>query len=416
MTLLSKLHEGPLLAGLDHDETEVLRSRQHDSNATIAKALAVPMLVFAALLAWIDLKRAAAGLLDGSPLYLALAVSHLVYAIGVVPSLLMWVQHRMSRPWRSRVLMAHIVVLSGSLVMMAVLGIVERGGLVLLAVALLVGNLMYQVRLKPRLAFNLVAFIACGAAVLMTAQPGEDIAVLVRATEFIALMTVIAIVGGLHNRQRMASLLAEHRLTQLAMLDALTGVASRRRLDHVLRQELAAVARGRSLSVVMLDVDHFKSVNDRFGHDNGDEVLRGVARVLQQGARLPDVIGRWGGEEFLVVCTDTPADGAAVLAERLAQSLRETGFAVVGRVTASFGVAQAVVGDSPRDLVDRADRALYQAKQAGRDRVVVAEPPREAAALARRLSSAGGSPAPQANAGGSPAPQASAGGGPAPQA
>lgn len=96
----------------------------------------------------------------------------------------------------------------------------------------------------------------------------------------------------------------------------------------------------------------------------------------------------------MVVCTDTPADGAAVLAERLAQSLRETGFAVVGRVTASFGVAQAVVGESPRDLVDRADRALYQAKQAGRDRVVVAEAPREAALRSRRLAGVG-RPAPQ---------------------
>jgi diguanylate cyclase (GGDEF)-like protein len=195
---------------------------------------------------------------------------------------------------------------------------------------------------------------------------------LLRSTELLTLVLVSAIVGGLHNRQRAASLLAEHRLTQMAMLDALTGVSSRRRLDHVLRQELAAAARGRNLSVVMLDVDRFKSVNDRFGHDAGDEVLRAVARVLQQGARLPDVIGRWGGEEFMVVCTDTPAEGAAVLAERLAQALRETALPVVGRVTASFGVAQAVAGDSERDLVDRADCALYQAKETGRDRVVVA--------------------------------------------
>lgn len=383
------IHEGPLLAGLDKDEREVVESRQHDSNASIARVLGAPMLLFAVLLAWIDVKRAAAGLLDSSILYIALAFSHAVYALGVVLALLMWAEQRMSRPWRSRVLLAHIVVMSGGLVMMAVLGILERGGLVMLAVALLVGNLMFQVPLLQRLAFNAVAFVACGAALLLAVRPGEDIAVLVRASEFIALVTVIGIVGGLHNRQRLTSLLAEHRLTQLAMLDALTGVASRRRLDDVLRQELAAVARGRALSVVMLDVDRFKSVNDRFGHDAGDEVLRAVARVLQQGARLPDVIGRWGGEEFMVVCTDTPADGAVILANRLAQALRDTALPPVGRVTASFGVAQAVAGDSARELVERADQALYRAKQAGRDRVELAPLKAESASARRRALGAG---------------------------
>jgi diguanylate cyclase (GGDEF)-like protein len=125
------------------------------------------------------------------------------------------------------------------------------------------------------------------------------------------------------------------------------------------------------LTVILLDVDRFKSVNDRFGHDVGDDVLRALARVLQQGARLTDVIGRWGGEEFMVVCTGTKAGEAALLAERLAQALRSTHVDVVGTVTASFGVAQARAGEMPRQLVERADRALYQAKHEGRDRVIV---------------------------------------------
>jgi len=388
MALISRLHEGSLLQGLDPEEREVLRARLHESNLTIAKALTAPMLLFAVLLVWIDFKRWSAGLLGTSPLYVALALSHLVYGVGALIALALWGHRHLGRHLQDRALQVHIVVLTGGLLIMAALGILERGGLVMLAVALMVGNLIYQVPLKPRLAFNVLAFGGCGVLILTLPNESGDIATLVRATELVALTIVSTVVGSLHNRQRLASMLAEHRLRQLAMLDALTGVASRRRLDDVLRQELAAVPRGRSLSVVMLDVDRFKSVNDRFGHDTGDEVLRAVARVLQQAARLPDVIGRWGGEEFMVVCTDTPADGALVLAERLAQALRETSLPVVGRVTASFGVAQANAGESPRELVERADRALYQAKEAGRDRVVVASAGREAPGAWRRAAAA----------------------------
>ena len=375
MPLLTKLHEGPLLQELQEEDLIVVNEGRHDANAVVARAMALPMLGFAALLLWIDLKRADAGLMEASVVYVALAASHAVYALGVLPSLLLWAGHRFSRSIHREALRLHITVMSGGLLTMAVLGIVERGGLVMLAVALLVGNLMYQVPLRPLLAFNAVAFAGCGIAIIATARPEEHIAVLVRATEFLALVIACAVVGGLHNRQRLASLLAEHRLTQMAMLDALTGVASRRRLDDVLKIELAAVARGRQLSVILLDADRFKSVNDRFGHDVGDDVLRALARVLQQGARLTDVIGRWGGEEFIVVCPDTRAAEAVVLAERLAQALRATSLPVAGTVTASFGVAQAVPGEAARQLIDRADRALYQAKEAGRDRVVRAEEP-----------------------------------------
>lgn len=371
MRLLSQLHEGPLLKEMDESEREAVLGRLHDSNAVVARFLALPMLVFAGLLLWISLKRSEAGLLESSWVYTALAFSHAVYALGVLPSLALWAGDRLRKQQQRLTLKVHICVMSGGLLLMAVLGIIERGGLVLLAVALLVGNLMYQVPLKPRLAFNAVAFMACGFVVFLTARPEEHIPALVRSTEFIALVIVITVVGGLHNRQRLMSFLAEHRMTQIAMIDALTGVSSRRRLDTVLQTELAAVARGRDLTVILLDVDRFKSVNDRFGHDVGDDVLRALARVLQQGARLTDVIGRWGGEEFMVVCTGTMAGEAAQLAERLAQALRSTPVAVVGKVTASFGVAQAVPGEMPRQLVERADRALYQAKHAGRDRVIV---------------------------------------------
>jgi diguanylate cyclase (GGDEF)-like protein len=167
-------------------------------------------------------------------------------------------------------------------------------------------------------------------------------------------------------------MVAAYRYEQMAMIDVLTGVSSRRRLEDVLERELDRARRGHPVSVILLDMDRFKSVNDRHGHEAGDDVLRSVARVLQQVTRLSDVIGRWGGEEFLVVCTDTDLEGATRLAERLAAALRESPVPVVGQATASFGVAQAVEGDTLRDFIDRADLALYRAKEAGRDRVVAA--------------------------------------------
>lgn len=227
MSLLHKLHEGPLLHVLQEDDLIVVSEGRHDNNAVIARAMALPMLGFAALLLWIDLKRADAGLMEASVVYVAPAASHAVYALGVLPLRLLWAGHRFSRDLQREALRVHIAVMSGGLLIMAVLGIVERGGLVMLAVALLVGNLMYQVPLRPRMAFNAAAFAGCGIAIMATFRPEEHIAVLVRATEFPALVIACAVVGGLHNRQRLASLLAEHRLTQMAMLDALTGPTGR---------------------------------------------------------------------------------------------------------------------------------------------------------------------------------------------
>lgn len=374
---LGALHEGDLLQGLSADERQVLDLRAHDANVRMAWALAPLFLLFALVLVWLDIKRIDAGKFRQSSLYTWLAVGHVAYGLACLPVMLMGLRERLSRRLMVATMRVHIVAVMASFLALGFLGILERGSLALVAVAMLFGNLVYQVPSKLRAGFNVVALLSCGA--LLLDPMDDEVGRLVRSAEALALVLASSIAGGLHHRQRIASLLAEHRLTQMAMLDTLTGVASRRRLEDAMRQQLAAVARGRHMSLVVLDLDYFKSINDRHGHDTGDEVLRAVARVLQKGARLVDVIGRWGGEEFMVVCTDTAVDGAAVLADRLAHALRETSFPVVDRVTASFGVAQAVTGDSERDLVDRADRALYKAKEAGRDRVVVAPPPVERA-------------------------------------
>lgn len=162
----------------------------------------------------------------------------------------------------------------------------------------------------------------------------------------------------------------ETRLETLSTTDRLTGVANRLRLDAALEQEFARRARQNNFfSIILLDVDHFKRVNDTHGHPVGDTVLVEVSTVLRQHVRPYDLVGRWGGEEFLVVCSDTPADAAASVAEKLRAALQAHPIPVAGPQTASFGVATYRAGDTIADMLQRADDALYRAKQAGRNRV-----------------------------------------------
>lgn len=170
---------------------------------------------------------------------------------------------------------------------------------------------------------------------------------------------------------------AYERLRQLSRVDALTGVVNRATFEQELLGALALAQRsGTPTALLFLDLDHFKRINDTLGHAVGDAVLASVAQALEMRVRASDRVGRWGGEEFLVLCPDTDEPGAAALAETLRQVIaalpRQGGFPV----SVSIGVAVARRGDErPESLVSRADTALYRAKAAGRDRVGVAPPP-----------------------------------------
>jgi len=164
-----------------------------------------------------------------------------------------------------------------------------------------------------------------------------------------------------------------------SMVDPLTSVWNRAGLDSILERELAATsARHSRLSVAMIDLDHFKEVNDRFGHGTGDAVLAEVARRLRVAARPADSVARFGGEEFLVVLPDCGESNASVVGERLRERIGSApvvvGQSVKLEVTCSIGVATAEVGEPSNVLLTRADVALYDAKHAGRNRVVVATP------------------------------------------
>ncbi len=159
----------------------------------------------------------------------------------------------------------------------------------------------------------------------------------------------------------------------IAMTDPLTGVANRRAFDSEMKRRLSECRRrGSTMSLVMVDVDHFKRFNDTFGHQAGDVVLQGVAGVLQSALREMDIVARYGGEEFAIVLPATELDGSALAADRMRQAVRATEFAVEGidrPVTVSVGVATLLPGESAEALLRRADESLYASKNAGRDRV-----------------------------------------------
>lgn len=158
---------------------------------------------------------------------------------------------------------------------------------------------------------------------------------------------------------------------QLALTDGLTGCFNRRSFELQLEKDLQLATRMRQpLSLIMLDVDHFKRVNDTHGHDAGDIALRMIAEGIREELRGVDTAARYGGEEFAVILPQAGIEGAMVVAERLRQRIAETEVPHVGKITASFGVATFPLHASSRDsLVITADRALYEAKHSGRDRV-----------------------------------------------
>ncbi|HLP98805.1 MAG TPA: CHASE domain-containing protein [Sideroxyarcus sp.] len=160
----------------------------------------------------------------------------------------------------------------------------------------------------------------------------------------------------------------------LSITDKLTQLYNRRKLDDALQKEIERSKRfGLPLSVIMFDIDFFKRVNDAYGHQAGDEVLVQVARLLKENVRGIDVPGRWGGEEFLVVCPETDVDGACLLAEKLRAIVAAHEFHPVGHNTCSFGVASRLPDESVDALLGRLDAALYCAKEQGRNRVVVSK-------------------------------------------
>jgi len=190
-------------------------------------------------------------------------------------------------------------------------------------------------------------------------------------------LAIIILIARLQGRREQLTVL-NTELTRLAAIDPLTGLRNRRAIDEYLHDALSAARRhDRPLSVLVMDVDHFKAINDTLGHHTGDAVLEHVARVLDEALRTEDAIGRWGGEEFLVVLPSTDEDGALRVTERLrralAQDQPEDARSHGLTVTITIGAAE-WRHEEMDELVRRADSALYLGKAAGRDNVQVSAP------------------------------------------
>jgi diguanylate cyclase (GGDEF)-like protein/hemerythrin-like metal-binding protein len=260
--------------------------------------------------------------------------------------------------------------------------IVRRGGLVVLSVGALASIAIYFCHdwfhgtLLPALGIGPALGDAVGGfAIIVVAYFGQ---------RFVSLMLFRDIaLGSIRNAHQLQEanrmIQAELcELDQLAGTDKLTGAWNRRRLEDALAGEIERQSRyGHPLSMLVLDVDHFKRVNDQHGHAVGDTVLVEFAGRLRQVLRATDMLVRWGGEEFIVLCPNTPLKTATRLAHRLHQRVRDEAFPVAGQVTVSIGVAECLGGDTWETWFSRADQAVYRAKHDGRDRVHAAPNPLE---------------------------------------
>ncbi|HFC98671.1 MAG TPA: GGDEF domain-containing protein [Thermosulfurimonas dismutans] len=169
---------------------------------------------------------------------------------------------------------------------------------------------------------------------------------------------------------------ANEKLRRLSITDGLTGLYNHRYFQERLREEFERARRyRRSLSLILLDLDHFKRVNDRYGHLVGDQVLRGVAEVIQHNIRKSDIPARYGGEEFAIIAPETDLQGASTLGERIREEVARQEFSYGDQkfsITVSLGVANifpAASDKTPRDLIEAADKALYYSKTQGRNRL-----------------------------------------------
>lgn len=162
------------------------------------------------------------------------------------------------------------------------------------------------------------------------------------------------------------------RLNELSLVDPLTGLYNRRAFAPKIRNEIDQFERyGTHLTILVIDVDHFKTINDTFGHDVGDKVLKEIAGLIRDYVRKTDFCVRWGGEEFVVLATSTQEDKALIMAQNLRIAIENHHFGIDQKVTISIGLTSLEEGDEIESFIRKADKALYRAKQSGRNQIII---------------------------------------------
>ncbi len=162
----------------------------------------------------------------------------------------------------------------------------------------------------------------------------------------------------------------EKELYYLSITDPLTHIYNRRYFTERLKEEIEKIKRNKNrFFLIMFDIDHFKAVNDRYGHNVGDVVLKTLVNIVKQRIRKTDIFARWGGEEFVILLPDIPVEQAVTLAEELRKKIENSIFPIVEHITVSFGVAGYCKGDTIDTIIERVDSMLYKAKSEGRNRV-----------------------------------------------
>ncbi len=268
--------------------------------------------------------------------------------------------------WRSAPdVVLHLICPLGTVATSVAMGLAEPVGLTpifYLLPMLLAGYFLPRAEIGANFLF---ALLCCGITLAYWVDPG------LRLAMFMAVALITGLVSGVVLALREQIRVLVNRLGELAIHDSLTGALNRGAFEQRLEAELARTDRvAAPCALVVLDVDHFKRINDTRGHAAGDAALRALALAVTRAKRRSDIFGRIGGEEFAVVLPDTGLVGATTFAEKLRESLPAT----MGEVTVSFGVTDArTAGRTVRGMLHSADVALYDAKRKGRNRVVTAD-------------------------------------------
>lgn len=329
-------------------------------------------LAIACILFMIDLARWRNGTLFQSPLQIAILGSHVVIALAGLTALLVRRRfHANPVDPQLPLQILHLALAYGGTLANGLIALAERQEVFSYGTAIMVLNFLYPLPQRVRIALAMLALVTALVLARWVGEPGTLTYALILG-EITAISFFAMTAGGAIYRQLLRAVRSEQILERLAHRDGLTELANRRHVEDLLNRDLAQPTSSLRFAVVLADLDHFKAINDRAGHAAGDDVLRAFAKTLDGSSRSEDIPARWGGEEFLVLCRDTDAAGAKIFAERARTSFARLEIPEVGRCSASFGIAMASPGDTVASLVARADAALYEAKNAGRNCTVIA--------------------------------------------